>query len=301
MHLQHSPSRPPPIPADLAADTLDPRHFAKLAEVVEERIGIRLPAQKRMMVEGRLRRPAREAGFATLLEYGTFLFSGGGLEGEFDKITDAVTTNKTDFFREAEHFAVLAQTLIPALLARRDRRPGEPIRLWSAACSTGAEAYTLAMVMAALETPPPGGTEILGTDICTDVLQVARRAIYPDEMLDPIPAEIRRRYTMASADRTAGIFRIVPELRRMARFQHLNLMAPRFEVPPNIDVVFCRNVLIYFSLQVQRRVVASLMRHMRPGGFLILGHAEPMVGNEMPGLKQVLPTVFQLETATRLA
>ena len=168
------------------------------------------------------------------------------------------------------------------------------VKVWSAAASTGAEAYTAAMVLQELvEAGKVLRYSILGTDISTEVLREAEEGIYPREFVQPVPAEMRRRYLMQSKDPAASIVRIVPELRSRTSFQQLNLMDATYPFDRDVDVIFCRNVLIYFEKPVQNAVVSRLSSHLRPGGYLILGHAESMAGSGVTGLTQIRPTIFQ--------
>jgi chemotaxis protein methyltransferase CheR len=272
-------------------DQLQEKHFVRLARLVEDHTGIRLPSAKRTMVEGRLRKRMRALGISRLDEYGAAIFEGGKLEDEFAHLVDCVTTNKTDFFREPDHFDFLRETALPALLARR--RAGVPLKLWSAAASIGAEAYTIAMVAAEALGTEGRVFSVLGTDISMDVIRQAQRAIYPLGMIDPIPPLYRQRYVMRSINAKRQEIRIVPELRRMVRFEHLNLMDETYPVDRDIDVIFCRNILIYFAKSTQDLVLQRLCRHLRRGGFLLLGHSESLAGGGQISMRQVAPTIFQ--------
>ena len=274
---------------------LSERHFRAIAELVQSRVGIQLPQAKRIMVEGRLRRRLRALNLDTLEAYGRHLFEAGHLADEFGHIVDCVTTNKTDFFREPAHFDILRDELVPELCGRASRGGSPPsLKLWSAAASTGAEAYTLAMVLQdLLASGHRFGYAILGTDISSEVLGVAEAAIYPDEMLAGIPPAYHKRYVMLSRDRTRQQGRIVPELRARVRFQRLNLMSERYPVDRDVDIVFCRNVLIYFDKPTQRAVIERLAGHLRPGGYLVVGHSESMAGAGVDSLSQVTSTVFR--------
>lgn len=277
---------------DQLHDQLHEQHFTELTRLIEGYTGIRLPSVKRTMVEGRLRKRVRALGLKDLSEYGAAIFNHGRLAEEFAHVVDCVTTNKTDFFREPQHFAFLRDTAIPSLMKLR-RSSGAPLKFWSAASSIGAEAYTIAFVLAdllGLEGPPFG---ILGTDISRDVLEQARRAIYPLAFAEPIPQAVQRRYLMFARDAGRAEFRIVPELRQRVRFEPLNLMDERFAVDSNFDVIFCRNVLIYFSKPTQDGVLRRLTAHLRPGGYLLLGHSESLAGNDHAELRQVAPTIFR--------
>ncbi len=229
-------------------DRLGQRDFRRLAEFIQEYSGIRMPPNKVTLVEGRLRRRVRALGLPNLASYCRHLFEQGGLRDEAVHLIDAVTTNKTDFFREPEHFRVLADTALPQLLAERRIGNSPTVKFWSAAASTGAEAYTLAMVFAEFAQQRSGlGAAILGTDISTEVLEVAVRGIYPEAAVGPVPMELRRRYLLRSRDASRGLVRIIPALRRWTRFARLNLMQSEYPVDTDYDVIFCRNILIYFE------------------------------------------------------
>ncbi len=273
-------------------DRLSEGDFGRIAELIGEHVGIKLPPTKRLMVEGRLRKRVRGLGHRSLADYCRFLFDDQGLASELIHVIDAVTTNKTDFFREPTHFEALAEQVVPALLARH-RGPEPRLKLWSAACSNGAEVYTLAMVMAEIAASRALRFSVLGTDISTEVLEQAQRAIYPQAMIEPVPSALRQRYLMqGSAPSRRNEVRIVPELRRMVRFMRLNLMESSYSIDRDVDVIFLRNVLIYFERATQEAVVMRLVGHLRPGGFLFLGHSESMIGSNL-NLRQVAPAVFQ--------
>lgn len=280
-------------PAPDALGRLSDACFDALAHLIENHVGIKLANSKRTMVEGRLRRRVRALGFPCLDAYAAHVLDHSQVEGELIHLIDCVTTNKTDFFREPAHFDFLQDEAIPALIGKQSRRPAR-IKVWSAACSTGAEAYTIAMVLEGMRSAHHDFRySILGTDISTQVLDEARAAVYASAMVEPVPAPFRTRFLMIPKDPSRSDVRIVPELRRTARFERLNLMDPGYFVDTDVDVIFCRNVLIYFDKPTQQAVVERLAAHLRPGGYLLLGHSESMVGTGMAGLRQVRPTVFQ--------
>ncbi len=272
-------------------DQLQEKHFVKLARLVEDHTGIRLPPTKRTMVEGRLRKRMRALGLPSLADYGHVIFEHGRLADEFTYLVDCVTTNKTDFFREPDHFAFLRDKAIPLL--RSQHGLDGPMKFWSAAASIGAEAYTIAMVAAETLGLERNTFSVFGTDISTDVIAQARRAVYPLAFAEPIPEAMQQRYVMRAVDATRQEMRIVPELRRAVRFQHLNLMDENYLVERDFDVIFCRNILIYFSKSTQDKVLRRLCKHLRRGGFLILGHSESLAGSDQPSLRQTAPTIFQ--------
>ncbi len=243
------------------------------------------------MLEARLRRRVLALGMASLADYCRYLFEKGGLDKEATNLIDAVTTNKTDFFREAEHFRFLTEKAVPALLVASGDLSRAPLKVWSAACSIGAEPYTLAMVLSELNNAIRGFT-ILATDICSDVLKTAVRGIYPAGMAEPIPAELRQRYLLRSKSAAEDSVRIVPDLRRCVRFGRLNLIDMPYGADNNMHAIFCRNALIYFDKHTQRKVAGELCRHLQPGGYLFVGHSETLTGFDLP-LQQVAATVFQ--------
>ena len=273
------------------SDHLSERHFGQISMLVERHTGIKLPPSKRLMVEGRLMRRVRALGLDSLAQYGSAMFDKGLLESEFQNLVDSVTTNKTDFFREPQQFDLLEKRIIAELRQMPERR-GATLKFWSAAASIGAEAYTLAMVAA--DALGERGFEVLGTDISESVLEFARRAVYPTSMIDPISDARRAAYLLIARDPSRQEFRIAPELRRRVRFESQNLMDETYPWPKDFDVIFCRNVLIYFEKAVQEQVIARLSRHLRRGGYLMLGHSESLHRPEALGLKSVAPSVFRL-------
>lgn len=278
------------------ADHLSRASFAALAEVVQAHTGIRLPPSKQVMVEGRLRKRLAHAGCATLDQYAALVLGMHGGE-ELERVIDCVTTNKTEFFREPTHFEFLQDRAIPELI--RLHRGAARIKVWSAACSTGAEPFTAAMVLHDLMIQRRDfHYAILGTDISVSVLNEAKAAIYPRSMMDAIPPDKRARYVMMAKDHTRDAARITPELRKRVRFRQLNLMDEQYPVDDHVDVIFCRNVLIYFERPTQEAVVNRLASHLRPGGFLLLGHSESMAGTGARHLRQVVPTIFQAPLRT---
>lgn len=273
---------------------LSDHQFRTIAELIEGQVGIKLPAGKRLMLEGRLHKRVRALNYSGLHEYVEHLFDNGLPDNELTHLIDVVTTNKTDFFREPAHFTFLKEVAVPALLKPRGRG-SRGLKIWSAACSTGMEAYTTAMV---LDDMTRSGTRfqfrILGTDISTAVLRLARAAIYTRDAIAPIASEFVKRYFLSSRDRLRNEVRVVPELRRMTNFMRMNLMDTCYPVDRDVDIIFCRNVLIYFDRQTQRKVVDRLCSHLRPGGYLMVGHSESMIHNTVPTLKQVQPTIFRV-------
>ncbi len=270
---------------------LSQSEFNRLSGFLQERLGIKLPEAKRTMLSGRLSKRLRLLGLASFAAYCDFVFSPEGQQSELIPMMDAVTTNKTDFFREPAHFEYLANTVLPGLVVKGKRH----CRVWSAGCSTGEEPYTLAMLLNEFARQQPGGEfsfEITATDISSRVLDLARQAIYGEERVRPVPTELKRRYLLKGKGANQGMVRIAPELRARVRFGRLIFMQPDFRMPVRQQVVFCRNVLIYFDKNTQEAVINRLCQYLEPGGYLFLGHSESIMGYQVP-LVQEAPTVHR--------
>jgi chemotaxis protein methyltransferase CheR len=258
-----------------AQDIMTDAVFQRLAALIQTYSGIQITPQKRTMVEARLHRRMRALGIVQAEDYCHRLEVDGA---EVVQFINDITTNKTDFFREPVHFEFLAEHILP-MIARGGRRT---IKIWSAASSIGAGAYTCAMVMEDSCRRFRMDYSILATDICTDVLEAGIKGRFPISMLDPIPEPQRKRYVMMPRDPQRNEFRIAPELRAKVTFQHLNLMDQAYPVARDFDVIFCRNILIYFDQATQAQVLTKLCRHLREGGYLILGHSETLRGHRLP-------------------
>ncbi|MGO4409268.1 MULTISPECIES: CheR family methyltransferase [unclassified Brevundimonas] len=269
-------------------DQISARNFERLARYIYDYSGIKMPSSKRTMLEGRLRRRLRHTGHASFDDYCDHLFREDGLEAESVHLIDAVTTNKTDFFREPRHFDYMTSHVLPEFKSAGQRR----IRAWSAACSTGAEPYTMAMVMQRFADDQGGPDyQILGTDLSTDVLETALRGVYPKEILAPVPADMRR-WVMAAKESRRREARIHPSLRAKLVLARLNLMDESYAVGDPFDLIMCRNVLIYFDKPTQAKVLKRLCDRLKPGGYLFIGHSESIAGIELP-LTAVANTVFR--------
>lgn len=271
-----------------ADERLSDRNFQLLSSYIYNYSGIKMPQTKMTMLEGRLRRRVRATGLHGFNDYCDYLFKHGGLEAESVYLIDAVTTNKTDFFREPNHFTYMEQVILPELKASGLRR----IRAWSSACSTGAEPYTMAMVLA--EYAEKGGPDysILATDLSTEVLAKARSGIYQAELLKPVAPDLMAKYVMQAVDRTRHDVRITPSLRAKVGFGRLNLMDQSYQVGDPMNLIFCRNVLIYFDKKTQSHVLTQLCKHLAPGGYLFIGHSESVTGIDLP-VRQVANTIFR--------
>jgi chemotaxis protein methyltransferase CheR len=281
---------PNPVAGQISFDDrLSGRNFKRLASYIYNYSGIRLPETKMTMLEGRLRRRLRATGHSTLDSYCTYLFEEGGLDSESIYLIDVVTTNKTDFFREPGHFDYLSSTILPELVSRGTRQ----IRIWSCACSIGAEPYTIAMLLEEFSISQKGQDYvILATDLSTEVLDKARRGVFSEDMIAPMPRALISKYVRFARQPDRGEVRIVPRLRSRIGFARLNLMDASYQIGDPVDIIFCRNVLIYFDKQTQQKVIGKLCDRLWAGGYLFLGHSESIAGMNLP-LRQVANTVFK--------
>lgn len=266
--------------------SLSTRNFRSICDVIRQSCGIHITAKKKALIEARMRRRMRALGIANPNQYCSLLQEGDADREELSLFIDAVTTNKTDFFREPKHFDFLRQVLFPRYLAEGRRS----LKFWSAAASTGAEAYTMAMVADDFFADSVDYA-VLATDICSDVLVKGGQALYPDSMMEPVPEEYRRRYILVARDPDRREFRIAPHLRGRVQFRRLNLIDESYPFEQDFDVIFLRNVLIYFDRPTQKSVLTRLADHLRPGGHLFLGHSETLAGTGLP-LVPVASTIF---------
>ncbi|WP_298436500.1 protein-glutamate O-methyltransferase CheR [Geobacter sp.] len=276
-----------------ASASLSDREFARFSEFIYGECGIKMPPAKKTMLEARLQKRLRKLGIPTFREYADYIFSHEGAEQELVHLIDVVTTNKTDFFREAGHFDFLTEHALPELIRTRGAGIRKPLSIWSAGCSSGEEPYTLAMVLAEFVGQEEGFSySILATDICTTVLDKARMAIYEEERVEPVPLALKRKYLLRGKDGHRGFVRIVPELRQRVRFRRLNFMDGDFGMREPLDVIFCRNVIIYFDKQTQERLLNKFCRQLIPGGYLFMGHSETLSGLDVP-VVQVASTIYR--------
>jgi chemotaxis protein methyltransferase CheR len=267
--------------------------FERLSGLIQAQCGIKMPAGKKIMLEARLQKRLRTLGFSTFREYCDHLFDEQKGGDEIVHMINAVTTNKTDFFREPQHFSVLTDTVLPEYLDAGEPGPGNNFRIWSAGCSTGEEPYTIAMVLSEFAALHPGFRfTILATDISTKVLDKAKQAIYEQDRVATVPLALKQKYLLWSKDRDKGLVRIAPEVRALVQFEQVNLMDEELRVSDPLDAVFCRNVIIYFERYNQERLLRRLCHCLKPGGHLFLGHSETVHGFDLP-LLRITSTVYR--------
>jgi len=256
--------------------------FIQFQRFIYEAAGITLSPAKKALVAGRL---AKRVDSCKAGSYGNYfrLLASGTRPEEVQLAVDLLTTNETYFFREPKHFAVLRE------LVATERQAARPFRVWSAASSTGEEAYSVAMVLA--EGLPAGNWEVVGSDISRRVLERARLGHYPMERARHIPPPMLKRYCLKGVGKHSGTLLVSRELRSQVRFEPVNLNAPLPSLGP-FDVVFLRNVMIYFNEETKRQVIGRVLKQIKPAGHLLVGHSESLHGLT-DGVKAVSPAVYQ--------
>jgi len=277
------------------AESISNADFGRLRSLIYAQSGINLNVDKKTMLELRIRQRLRSLSLDSYSEYCKYLFGGHGQKEEIVHLIDAVATNKTDFFREPDHFDYLSEKALPDLVARNES--GRPLLIWSAGCSTGEEPYTLAMVLDDFGQTHPGFRfQVLATDISTKVLAKAALGVFSSEVVQPVPAGMRRKYFMRSRKPNSNIVRVVPELRRMVEFRRLNFMDAEFGLPQKVDVFFCRNVIIYFDRPTQQKILQKLTAQLVPGGYAFVGHSESLHDMGLP-LTPIGPALYRRDNA----
>lgn len=268
---------------------LSPQAYAFLANLVHERSRIQLGTDRQALLAGRLGQRIRTLGLTSYEDYCRLLDSPQG-EEEVGSLIDLVSTNHTHFFREAEHFTILANRVLPRL-AERHATTGRPLQVWSAASSSGEEPYTLAIVLAEFARQRPHVTwQVHASDISRRMLDRCRSGIYEAEKV-AVPDEQLRRYFLRGFGEREGFYRVRPELRRFVQVQHVNLFQPDYPLPAGLDVIFCRNVMIYFDQPSRQELLDRLAAMLAPGGALFVGHAESLLGLRH-GLSSAWPSVY---------
>lgn len=276
---------PAPIPE------LTNEEFQLFQVLVERESGIHLGAKNRAMLVSRLWRRLRALELNSFSAYYRLVRAN---PTEMVRMLDCICTNETHFFREPASFDCLRQHVFPEWSAPADSDLRQrTLRAWSAACSTGEEPYSLAMMLlAAFPTEAGWKTEVLGTDLSTKVLTKAAKGIWPSSKLSGVPVEYQRQFLLKGFGPDTGKIKATDELRKVVRFQRLNLIEQQYDVFGPFDLIFCRNVIIYFEWETKLRVIDRLGRYLAPNGYLFLGHAESLHGMT-DQLESVKPKVFR--------
>jgi chemotaxis protein methyltransferase CheR len=265
--------------------------YRVLTDLVYEHSRIRLGAEKQTLLANRLQKRLRTLGLTSYDDYCAVLQSNDGAQ-EIEELVDLISTNHTRFFREPNHFSFLANRVLPALVPRLITS-GSTLRLWSAAASSGEEPYTIAIVVAEhSRTCPSLDWQITASDISRRMLGHAQKGIYQMDSVESVPPELLRRYFQKGVGVRAGACRIKREVQEHVRFERINLFQAEYPMLPKQHVIFCRNVMIYFDPPSRASAVQRLIRQLSPGGYLVVGNAESLLGINH-GLQQIQQGIYQ--------
>jgi chemotaxis protein methyltransferase CheR len=271
-----------------------PAEYEFIRQLVYQHSRIHLGADKKEMVCQRLQRRLKAMGLASFQEYCDYLKSPEG-EEEWTELIDVISTHVTSFFREGPHFEFLARTVLPQWVAGPNRRPGDVFRVWSAGCSSGEEPYSAAIVLSdffARQLKYRG--QVIASDISLHMLQRAQEGIYQIAQVKLPEVEWLKRYFLKGVGAYQDCCRVKEELKKLVAFHHANLFEPEFPCAESLDVIFCRNVMIYFDQETQEDLVQRLSRKLAPEGYLLVGHSESLLGAPH-SLTTVCPSVYRLE------
>jgi chemotaxis protein methyltransferase CheR len=275
------------------ASVLSDKEFSRLSQFIHDSCGIKITPAKKIMLESRLTKRLKDLGIYSFKDYLDYLFSPRGMQNELVHMIDVVTTNKTDFFRESAHFSYLTKKAVPELMTLYNAGIKRTFNIWSAGCSTGEEPYTIAMVLNELnEKYHEFRYQILATDISTKVLDIAKAGIYSEDKVEPVPDVLKKKYILKGKNSQKGMVKVVSELRSMVNFRRLNFMEGDFGMRERMDIIFCRNVIIYFDKPTQEKLLKRFCGHLVPDGCIFMGHSETLQGMDLP-LVQVAPTVYR--------
>ncbi|MBP8849194.1 MAG: chemotaxis protein CheR [Breznakibacter sp.] len=265
--------------------------FKIFSDFIYTQYGIKMPPIKKVMLQGRLLKRIRELGMKSYTEYKNYFFGKEGQERELYNFLNVVTTNKTDFFREPVHFDFLRNSVIPEFVSHK--LGGQQFKVWSAGCSSGEELYTISLVLNEYKRENIGfNYSILGTDISHNVMGIAAKGIYSDKKIETVSLDLKKRYFLKSKDRDNPTIKVRPELQNNVSLKYLNLMDSVYDIKEMYNVIFCRNVMIYFDRPTQEAVINKLCRNLEPGGYFFIGHSESLSGMDVP-LQHIKPTIFR--------
>lgn len=254
-----------------------------------------MPPAKITLLESRLQKRLRKLQMASFEQYLAYLFSDDGLQHELPFMIDLVTTHKTNFFRENEHYDYLTSAGIQNLIQKFGLAHNNPMKIWSAACSTGEEVYTLAMVMEEFKkknTAQAFQYYILGTDISEGSLETARTAVYHETRMEGVSMPMRQKYFLRSKKQEDAKYRVIPQIRGRTKYAVLNFMDPTYNIRQEFELIFCRNVLIYFDKETQENVLLRCCERLKSGGLLFISHTETTHQFNLP-LQNVGNSIFQ--------
>ncbi len=271
-------------------EELSEKDFQVFSSFIYSQYGIKMPPVKRIMLQGRLLKRIRDLNMNSYSEYKDYFFSKEGQQKEIFNFLNVVTTNKTNFFREPVHFNFLLDVILPEYT---EQNPNSFFKVWSAGCSSGEEPYTISIILNEFKALKPDfNFSIQGTDISHNVMNKAARGVYAASNVELIPLDYKKKYFLKSKDRENPTVRVNPVLQKNLTLKYVNLINGSYDVQGSFDVIFCRNVLIYFDRETQEKVITRLSSFLKPGGYFFIGHSESLSGMNVP-LEHIKPTIFQ--------
>lgn len=282
------------IRLQILSESISDSDFKRLSSAIYDLCGISLSEDKKSTVEARIRKRIIQLKFTSYNEYFQYLFSKNGWVKESIDFIDVLTTNKTEFFRESNQIDYMIEKAVPELVEKTRTGISKELKIWSAGCSTGEEPYSIAMALSNFaEQYKVFVYRIFATDISTKVLEKATLGIYDNEEMNSIPLEFRKKYLLRSKNVEKQIFRIIPEIRNRVNFSRLNLINETYNFPGSLDIIFCRNVIIYFDKKTQESLLINFCKCLNENGLLFLGHSESIVGMKLP-LKRISSTIYRV-------
>lgn len=265
--------------------------FLILRNLIEDNLGICMTERKKSLVESRLQKRLKELCFSGFDEYCNLLSTPHGYAQELPRLTDAVTTNKTDFFREPEHFHFLEnEIIIPRI---KNRTNNSTFTFWSSACSSGEEVYTTSIVLETIrEIYPRFNYQILGSDISEEILEKAVQGIYDQDKIEMINDNLKKKFFLKGRGQNSQLVKFKNEYSKRVSFSKINLINDISKMTEQFDVIFCRNVMIYFGREVQRKILLDMYDRLKDGGYLMIGHSEFLRGLDLPYI-QIGSSIYQ--------
>lgn len=268
----------------------DDKDFKRLSEYIYDNYGINLYPNKKVLVKSRLVKRLKALNMRSYHDYCKYVLENDQDQLEIVEMINRISTNKTEFFREKNHFDFLTEHIIPDILSIKTDKM---IQLWSAGCSSGEEPYSISMTLSDLKTVYGSFSfNIYASDISTQVLKKASTAIYPNSLLPQINMDYRKKYLLKSKDKQKEVFRINKQIRDHVSFFRYNLLNSKPPFKNKMDIIFCRNTLIYFDRPTQKKVVENMLKILNPGGYLLLGHSESLI-NMGFDLKNIAASVYK--------
>jgi chemotaxis protein methyltransferase CheR len=271
---------------------LSEKEYTLFVELIYRTSGINLDANKKELLKTRFQKIMRKHGMSSYHAY--YDYVRGDRSGEaLSEMIDAISTNHTYFFRESQHFDLFRKTIFPQIIEKKIAQRSKKIRAWCAASSSGEEPYTITVCMLEAVRTSGWDMKLLATDISTKVLKKAVAGMYHPNQFKEMPKSLVDKYFEQDYSEGELCYRVRDEIRPFVVFRRFNLMLPQYPFKGKFDFIFCRNVMIYFDVETQQRVVAKMLDHLVDGGFLFIGHSENIIGNIRTRLKQLAPAVFQ--------